>query len=352
MWDIFAQPLRTRTAPVVVSSAHDPNLDGQTLIGSLNVYNSTQHSFNPGEIYGVRVMEGFSSEEGFPEMFGTTMFEGHANLGVAPVANDGSWSAKIPPNIPVHLQTVDKFGMSLFNEPVWFSGRPGEARMCGGCHEDRTRTTNVTPGQIDTFALGATDLFAKATRAQRINTAPASPTAIVGVGWNTQVQKIFDAKCVTCHEGTPGPANPSYMIVDTTGAAAPINWTFDLRGGALPTNVAVAAGGAAYSASYFSMAGPDMEALEKGKLMIVTPDGKPFKPYMNPEDSRHSTAITKLNPTQLFPVSSVRAFPGMGHLAEQGKPDLTAQEFYTLILAADMGVNYFARENNPHSNVY
>ena len=52
----------------------------------MNVYDSTLHTFQPNSIYGVRVMEGFSSEEGFPRMFGTTMFEGHANLGVAQVA--------------------------------------------------------------------------------------------------------------------------------------------------------------------------------------------------------------------------------------------------------------------------
>ena len=32
--------------------------------------------------------------------------------------------------------------------------------------------------------------------------------------------------------------------------------------------------------------------------------------------------------------------------------DLTPAEFYKLILAADMGVNYYARENNPHSSDY
>jgi len=348
MWDIFAQPLRTRPAPNVVGSAQDPKLAGQTLIGSLDVYQSSLHTFKPGEIFGVRVMEGFSSEEGFPEDFGTTMFEGQANLGVAKVAADGSWAAKIPANVPVHLQTVDVFGMSLFNEPVWFSGRPGEARMCGGCHEDRTRTTNVTPGQLDIFALGAAQLFGDKPRSARIKTAPTTATEVVGVGWNTQVQPIFDAKCISCHEGTPGAANPSYTITDPSGVMAPVMWTFDLRGGALPPEMAIAAGGGAYSRSYFSMAGPDMEAIEKAHLMIM---GN-FKVYMNPEDARGSIAIKLLNPTQLFPApSATRAFPTTPHMMGKGT-ELTAQEFYTLILAADMGVNYYARENNPGLQIY
>ncbi|HEX4419993.1 MAG TPA: hypothetical protein VH165_18895 [Kofleriaceae bacterium] len=356
MWDVFAQPLRTRTAPVMVSSAQDPNLNGSTLIGSLNVYDSTLHTFQPNTVFGVRVMEGFSSEEGFPEMFGTTMFEGHANLGVATVAADGSWAAKIPPNIPVHLQAVDVFGMSLFNEPVWFSGRPGESRMCGGCHEDRARTTTITPGQIDAFALGATDLKSTVARADRklVTLDPTKPSNVVGVAWDGSVQQIFDNHCISCHDGTANAGNPSYMIVDTTGATAPITWTFNLKKDALTGPITVAAGGAAFSASYFSMAGPDMEALEKGKLMIVTPDGKPFQPYMNPEDAHGSVAIQKLNPPQLFPApAATRAFPGMAvHLTDKGQADMTAQEYYTLILAADMGVNFYSRENNPHDSTY
>ena len=343
MWDVFAQPLQPRTAPVVISSAQDPKLGGQTLIGSLNVYDSSLHTFKPGEIYGVRVMEGFSSEEGFPRDFGTTEFEGHANLGVAPIAADKSWSAKVPANVPLHLQAVDVFGMSLFNEPVWFSGRAGEARMCGGCHEDRTRTTNVTPGQLDTFALGAAPLFGTVARNARLNKTPATATDIVGVGWDTQIQPILTAKCVECHGADNKAGLAPYTITDqVTGAVTP--WTFNLSGDPLPAALAVAAGDGAYSSSYFSMAGPDMEAITKAKLLIA---GN-FKVYMNPEDARGSIAITKLNPTKLFPTPTAdRAFATMPHLIEQGRADLTAKEFYALILSCDMGVNYFARENKP-----
>jgi hypothetical protein len=143
MWDIFARPLQTRKAPPIVGSATDTNLNGAALIGSLNAYDSTMKDFVPGSIYGIRVIEGFSSEEGFPRMFGSTMFEGQAQLGVAKLASDGSWLAKVPANVPLALQAVDNFGMSLLPEPVWFSARANESRVCGGCHEDRVKTTVV-----------------------------------------------------------------------------------------------------------------------------------------------------------------------------------------------------------------
>jgi hypothetical protein len=348
MWDILARPLATRTAPPVIDSALDSRLGGSVLVGSLNVYDSTQHTFKPhapgtqGEIYGVRVFEGFSSEEG-PSMFGTTMFEGHANLGVAPVALDGSWSATIPANIPVHLQAVDIFGMSLFNEPVWVSGRPGEARICGGCHEDRTKTTSVTPGLLDGFAAGATKLMSDKPRSARLNMAPASPTAVIGVAWDKHLQPVFDAKCTSCHDGSATAANPSYTLTNTkTGQT--VTWRFNLKGDPLPAEFAVVAGGGAFSTSYFSMAGPDMEAIERGGFTL-SPD---FKIYLKPLAAKDSIAIQLLNPTQLFPKidTGVRAFPTTPHMTGKGT-DLTPTEFYLLILAADSGVNFYSRENSP-----
>lgn len=346
-WDIFPRPLITRTAPNVLSSAQDPKLGNQMLIGALNVYDSTLHTFAAGEIYGVRVIEGFSSEEGAPRMFGSTEFDGSANLGIATISPDGkSWSALVPANVPLHLQAVDIYGMSLFNEGFWFSGRPGEARVCGGCHEDRARTTNVPPGLIDTFAIGATSLFSKAPRKMRANPEPVNATDIVGVPWNTVVQGVLDRNCVACHNGTPGPANPSYDITDGTTGQLIMKWTFDLRGGDVPAALSVASGGATYSASYFSLVGPDMEAVEKGHLVL----GPGFKTYMNPADARGSEVIKKLNPTQLFPTpSSTRAFSGMGHLAEQGQAELSARDFYVLILSADLGATFYSRENLPGS---
>jgi hypothetical protein len=353
LWDIEARPLATRSAPNVVASAQDPKLGGEVLIGALNVYDSTLHTFKSGEIYGVRVMEGFSSEEGFPENFGTPRFEGHANLGVAPLtADQKSWSARIPANIPVHMQAVDVFGMSLFSEPVWISGRPGEARMCGGCHEDRTRTTNVSPGLLDTFAVGATQLLDKS-RDQRLNMSPAGAADIVGVGWSTQVQQILTTNCVDgCHNADNTAGVTGYTITDPTGAMMPITWTLNLTGDPLPAKMALVAGGGAYSASYFSMAGPDMEAVEKNHLTIT--GFGPNQPYMKPLDARNSLAIQMLNPTQMFPTPNpgVHAFNAASHLMDKKGVELSQKDMYILILAADMGMNYYARENNPHLSVY
>ena len=348
MWDIFARPLQTRTPPPITGSATDASLGGKTMLGSMNVYQSSLKTFTPGSIYGVRISEGFSSEEGFPEMFGSTMFEGMATLGVAPVRADGSWLATVPSNVPLRIQNIDTFGMSIFSEPVWFSGRPGESRVCGGCHESRSETVTINPGITDAFAIGATPMYGDVARVDRKSMTDHSRDKIMGVAWDTVVQPMFDAKCISCHNGTPGPANPSYTVTDPALGTS-VTWTFDLRGNAVPPAFVELGGDSHFTMSYLSMAGLDMEAIEMGDLMI----SGDYKVYLNPEDARNSLAVKLLNPTQQFPTQNagVRAFATTPHMNGKGT-DLTPDEFYALILAADNGVSFFARENNPGDTSY
>src|SRR5262249_16485843 len=101
----------------------------------------------------VRIIEGFSSEatKGVT-MFGLTMDEGAAILGETPIYNDGRWLAEIPPYIPVHLQPIDKWGMSIRNQRLWIQGMPGEDRRCVGCHEQRVGIGAPRFGQNPTVA--------------------------------------------------------------------------------------------------------------------------------------------------------------------------------------------------------
>jgi hypothetical protein len=339
MWDIFPRPLVSRDAPPTIaeSGKHQFNSEA-TLIGSMDVYRSSLDTFDAGSIYGVRVIEGFSVEEGVPDDFGLTEHEGAAILGVAPVQEDGSWAALIPANVPVHVQPIDVFGMSLRNEPVWFSGAPGESRFCGGCHESRTDTTVIQPGITQAIAAGPTDLKATVARASRISTAFTRDDT-VGIPWDTALQPIFDNNCVSCHNGTPGAANPSWSIMDPeTGAT--FTWTFDLRGGAATYGVGdeMFSG---YSASHLSLMGPMMSDLEESGLVIV---GDP-KIYVQPGSARDSELIKKLNPPQQFPAQNlnVRAFEGTPHVTT----GLTADDYYLLVQMADAGGQYYARENAP-----
>ena len=132
-----------------------------------------------GSVVKVRLVEGFSGEEGGVDMFGTTDFDGQSRYGEIPMQADASFAADVPANVPLHIQLVDKFGMAtqvsgshgtaagtpVANEDIWFSGRSGESRFCGGCHENRTAPSSIAPGQTEAVVHGPVNLDAP--RAQR-----------------------------------------------------------------------------------------------------------------------------------------------------------------------------------------
>jgi hypothetical protein len=338
-WEINPMPLVAREAPpVIASTGANQFSDQKVLMGAMNVYDSSVQDFEANSIYGVRIVEGFSGEEGVGMDFGLTMAEGAQTLGIAPIRADGSWAALIPANIPVRQIAIDKFGMGLRHEPVWISGNPGESMFCGGCHESRSDTTVIQPGITDAIAVGPSDLLSELTRFERV-TVGAYETANVGVPWDLALQPIFDAKCVECHEGTPGPANPTYTISDDMGYSQTV--TFDLRGQAITyyEGDEMVSG---YSASHLSLIGPDMMDLEDLGLTI-TGD---MTVYIESEDASGSPVIQLLNPVQLYPTVdlNVRAFDVTGDMHEGL---LTAGEYRLLIEMADNGGQFYSRENAP-----
>jgi hypothetical protein len=351
-WDIFAKPLRVRRAPPdIPASGTNQFSDTAVLMGSMNVYDSTTSEFVPGSVYGVRILEGFSSEEGVPEDFGLTEHEGSALVGIAKVLPDGSWAALIPANIPVHLQPIDVFGMALASEPVWISGRAGESRFCGGCHEDRAGTTVIQPGITQAVAAGPANFDRP--RAERVSFDFAKD-AIVGVPWGDDsnpgaLQAIFDAKCVGCHDGDPSkPGNKSITIMDTeTGEMQTI--TFDLRGHEVSYGLGetILSG---YTASHLSLLGPMMMELEEENPNIIVMGDMPV--YVMPNEARASILIEKLNPPRLYPSyePAERAFPGLIHPLDVGGQELTEDEYHAIILMTDSGGQFYSRENAPGSS--
>jgi hypothetical protein len=334
MWDVQARPVKARQEPPPTESP----ISGQTFtVSALNVYNSSIFQVAPGSAIKVRLLEGFSGEECTHSMFGSTEFDGQSLYGEVPVYSDGSFSANVPANVPVHMQLLDKFAMSIGSEPVWISGRPGESRTCGGCHEDRAKNALIQPGNTEATLRGPVNLDVP--RPQRIST-DFTYGNFRGVPWNMAVQPIFDQHCIGCHNGQVGPANPSCTVTDMTTMEVQ-TFVFDLRGQALPVRVGARMSGD-YSASYISLAGIGEMAGDD----VLTYQGE-CKQYMNPGSAKDSLYIQKLNPPQQFPADpNTRAFAGTPiHPVDVGAAALSDGEYYTLILNTDAGGQYYFREN-------
>lgn len=350
-WDVLARPIKARSEPVVTQSPVAAS--GSFVVGALNVCNSSVLKFDCAAAVKVRLIEGFSGEEGF-NTFGTTEFDGQSRYGEVAINSDHSFAARVPANVPLHMQVVDKYGLSIANESVWISGRPGEQRVCGGCHEDRSTTTLITPGITEAVANGAVNLDTPRPDRRSYNVDKQSYDysyeRIRGVPWEGPLQAIFDAKCVSCHEGTPGPANPQYTVVDKTLGTMQ-TFVFDLR----KDKVSIMVGERRennYSASYLSLAGLG-EMLGEDSIEYIKDPGVKLK-YLEPASAKDSDVIQKLNPMQRFPAvdPAVRAFPGTPHPADVGKPELvlTPDEYYQLILNIDMGGTFYARESHAPSD--
>src|SRR5262249_49921667 len=128
-WDVQARAVKARPEPPPTESP----ISGTTFtVSALNVYSSSIAQIAPRRALKARLLEGFSGEECNHDMFGSTEFDGQSLYSEVPVYSDGSFAANVPANVPVHMQLLDKFAMSLVSEPVWISGRPGESRTCGG----------------------------------------------------------------------------------------------------------------------------------------------------------------------------------------------------------------------------
>lgn len=372
MWDLGALPVVARKEPPVIGDLQRaPDASQPVRIGSVNVRTtSLQESISGAEFSGtplsdalngavkVRIIEGFSSEAAKGvTMFGLTMHEGAAVLGEADVYADGSWLANVPPYIPMHVQPIDKWGMSIRSQGLWIQGMPGEDRRCVGCHESRVGQGVPAFGQNPTVAEqhGAQD-FASQPIAARVeypwdkNDDPAK----------NYVQQIFDAKCVQCHNDTKnGNMAQDFYTVSMTSVVTGTTSNykvprFDLCG--TTANQYCSGQGVTvyydrqvrtYPASYVSIFYP--AALEMGKVKVT---GTVPPKWAIPADSRNSEMIAHIN---MMAADNTTAWPLSQrpmHPENQGVT-LTADERLALVRSIDLGGQFYARQNTqfvPNSN--
>ncbi len=155
----------------------------------------------PGQIKKVRIIEGFGIHDEdpffrtFPPGIGYSSFGSSSNsisnfeqkrvVGEAPVAEDGSFYVEVPADTVLHWQTLDKNGMALQDALTWAWVRPGERRVCVGCHEKRTTIPDLTSVPMATKF-----------RPVSLNIPPEKRHTI---DFRRDITPIVEKKCVSCH---------------------------------------------------------------------------------------------------------------------------------------------------------
>ena len=110
-------------------------------------------------------------------------------LGTVPVEEDGSAIFKIPANIPISIQPLDKDGATVQWMRSWFTGMPGEVVSCVGCHEDQNQI--AMPKRV----IASQKAPVKLTQPEG---------GIRSFTFDLEVQPILDRSCVSCHDGENG----------------------------------------------------------------------------------------------------------------------------------------------------
>ncbi len=373
-WELYAKPVVARATPTIITSRQDvTDASVPALFGSIDVKQSSLYTRHGNTVGGaqfidgttlddalkgavkVRIIEGFSSEAATgATMFGLTMSEGASLIGEAKVEADGSWLANVPPYIPMHLQAVDEFDLAIRNETTWIQGMPGEDRVCGGCHEDRTQPS-LPGGQAITNARGRGPEDFMIPVLERTE----YPWAAANDATNpNQIQTLLNAKCVSCHNETKNGDGPQeFYTVATMNAATGTAASYmiprlDLTDRSI--TVKYDRQTHAWPASYVSIFYPAALEMEMGKAGTEVTGTIPPK-WGVPSDARHSALIEKLNVTssldtktyawplgEAFANGAIAGGTRSDHAAVAG---LTRDEVRMLIRAFDMGGQYFARQN-------
>ncbi|HEV7668415.1 MAG TPA: hypothetical protein VGS22_07820 [Thermoanaerobaculia bacterium] len=132
---------------------------------------------------------------------------------------DTSFLAKVPADVALTFQTIDRRGMVLNMAQTWHQLRPGEARYnCGGCHAH-----SLQPLDFETTAAAKPDFpIPDLARTTPLLTLDAGGAAVIRlipghattVEYRRDVLPIFERRCASCH----GAASPAAGLPLTAAA--------------------------------------------------------------------------------------------------------------------------------------
>ena len=155
------------------------------------------------EVKQVMVIEGIPRLKGDRADIGMTNFEQKRIIGVAPVQPDGSFSIRVPANVPISFNTLDETGRALVVKRNWVTVRPGEQfGKCTGCHGPRGEDSG-NPNPI-AATLPPTDL--NVPESQRED-----------VSFSAAIESIVAAKCESCHSGASPAKGLNLSLAKTSG---------------------------------------------------------------------------------------------------------------------------------------
>jgi hypothetical protein len=205
-------PLVARPVPPAVQSVRDPQYaaSNQAVCVVHDVYQGME-GVQRGEVKWLRINEAlpryWSTGRRWNPSLSSSSWKAalwpRVQWGVVPVEDDGSAYFVVPANRSIFLQALDENFREIQRERTYVNYAPGEVRSCNGCHGQARHA--VPPA--DAAANKALLREPSVPQPQPCDLAENGGSGQAGqvIHYPTDIQPIFNAKCVSCH-GASEPA--------------------------------------------------------------------------------------------------------------------------------------------------
>ncbi len=199
-------PLVARRVPPRVQSSRDPQYvaSNQALCIVTNVYQGME-GMEPGKVKWLRINEAlpryWSTGRRWEPSLSSSGWKAalwpRVQWGVVPVEEDGSAHFLVPANRSIFFQALDESFRELQRERTYANYAPGEVRSCTGCHGQSHRTPSLGRSATPRALSRAPSMPRPQPCDLLENGGDGRPGQVIH--YPTDIQPIFNAKCVKCH---------------------------------------------------------------------------------------------------------------------------------------------------------
>ena len=205
-------PLVAKTVPPQLQGDRDPRYaaDNQAVCIVANVQKGME-GVEPGRVKWLRINEAlpryWSTGRRWEPSLSSSSWKAalwpRVQWGVVPVEKDGSANFLVPANRSIFLQALDENFREIQRERTYVNYAPGEVRSCVGCHGQSNRTSAMDDSRTP---IALTRAPSKP-QPQPCDLVENGGDGLAGqvIHYPTDIQPIFNAKCVSCH-GAKNPA--------------------------------------------------------------------------------------------------------------------------------------------------
>jgi hypothetical protein len=215
-------PLVARPVPPLIGATRHPSYAArEEAVCVLTDVHRGMQGVSPGEVKWLRINEALPRYWSTGRRWGSSLSSSswkaalwpRVQWGVVPVERDGSAHFVVPANRPIFLQALDESFREIQRERTYVNYMPGEVRSCTGCHGQAKLSTNSVSAATPLALLRPPSQPQPQPCDLKENGGDGKPGQVIH--YPTDIQPIFDQKCVSCH-GKEDPQGGLSLTGDVT----------------------------------------------------------------------------------------------------------------------------------------